>query len=113
MTVEQAFISELDEISVTESTIEKTLIDRGLDGTAKYIGSDEQKRGIDMCVIDSLYKLFTRPDIKEGDFAKSHPDFLRKVEARLLYLAKKHNVTEVLNVLEEQGPQISDASNLW
>lgn len=113
MTIQAAFIAELDEVSVSESTVEKTLLDRGLDGTALYTASEDQKKAIDLCVIDALYRLYNRADIREGDFQKSHPDFLRKLEARLLYLAKKHSVTEVLQVLETPVPTIKNGTARW
>jgi hypothetical protein len=110
MTLKEAFIAELDEVSVSDATIDKTLIDHGLSGTDSYSISLKEK--VDRCVIDCLFRLYTRPDVKEGDFAKSHPDFLRKLEARLLYLAKQYSVAEVLNVLEKAPPTVTNR-NVW
>lgn len=112
MTTKEAFIAELDEIEVADATIEKTMLDRALTGTDAYAATDDQKKAIDLCQIDVLYRLYTRSDIREGDFQKSHPDFLRKVTTRLQYLAKKHNVTEVLEALDDT-PTLSDVSHLW
>src|SRR4051812_49105541 len=101
MTVKDALIGELDEVSVSDLTIEKTLLDQRLAGAETYQASDDQKKAIDLCIIDILYRLYTRADISEGGFSKSHPDFLRKLETRLLYLAKKHSVTEVISLIEK------------
>jgi hypothetical protein len=113
MTIKEAFIAELDETSVSDATIEKTLLDNTLTGSVTYSATDDQKKGIDLCIVDVLYRLYTRNDITEGGFTKSHPDFLRKIEARLLYLAKKYGVTEVLDAIQKAAPTINDASNKW
>jgi hypothetical protein len=114
MTLKEALIAELDEISVSDTTVDKTLIDRGVtDSDGEYTATDIQKKTIDLCMVDILYRLYTRADISEGSFSKSHPDFLRKVQTRLLYLAKKHGLTEVLDALQDDTPTFNDASDLW
>lgn len=113
MTLKEAFIAELDEIAVSDATVDKTIIDQGLTAADTYEGTEAQKKSIDLCMIDVLYRLYTRSDVQEGGFSKSHPDFLRKVEARLLYLARKHNVETVLSVIEKATPTIRNASNRW
>jgi hypothetical protein len=113
MTIKEALIAELDEVTVSDATIEKTMVDRVLDGTLNYSATDDQKKGIDLCIIDILYRLYTRADISEGGFQKFYPDFLRKIQERILYLAKKHGVQEVLDVIQPVPPTISDASNRW
>lgn len=113
MTIKEALIAELDETEVSDGTLTKTIIDQGVNPGSEYSATDEQKKIIDLCVIACLYRLYTRNDISEGGFSKSHPDFLRKIEQRLLFLAKKHNVTDVLTLLEKPAATLKDASNRW
>lgn len=112
MTLQEALIAELDDIQVKDATIEKTLLDRALTAGDTYDATDEQKKGIDLCMIDILYRLYTRADVQEGGYSKNHPDFLRKIESRLLHLARKHDVTEVLEAVQNT-PKINNASNRW
>ncbi|GAA4328545.1 DUF6706 family protein [Flaviaesturariibacter amylovorans] len=114
MTIQEAFVAELDEVAVPAATIQKTLLDRGLNGATTY-APEEYAKDVDLCVIDCLYRMYTRPDVKEGDYSKSHPDIFRKLEARLLFLATKHQVTEVLAVVApvKAGPTIKDGSAKW
>jgi hypothetical protein len=110
MTLKEALIAELDEVAVSDATIEKTLLDRSLTGTETYTATDDQKKGIDLCMIDILYRLLTRADIKEGSYSKSHNDFMNKIKSRLLLLASRHDVTEVLS---QFGSPTINSSSPW
>lgn len=84
-------------VTVPDASLELALINAEINGSLTYTKADQE--AIEKCAIPLLYGLFTDPDISEGDYSKSHPDFLRKIRERLLYLAKKYSVTEVLDAL--------------
>lgn len=110
MTNKQALLSVLDGIEVSDLAANKVLLDAGLSETDDY--GTGSKKAVDLCAIQLLYVLYTRPDVSEGGYTRSHPDFLRKIEARLIYLAKQHEVTEILDQFLKT-PKIKNATNRW
>lgn len=92
MTNKQALIAVL-RVNVPDDTLEKAMLDQDVDGTSAY--SKGNAKSIDLCVIDILAGLLAEPDVTEGGYSVK---FDRKaVQERLVLLAKKHNVTEILN----------------
>jgi len=65
MTNNQA-LSALNEYTVDSQLIEKILIDRGVNGSGTYSGTDAQIKAIDLAYADVCVALATNPDIKEG-----------------------------------------------
>jgi len=108
MTNREALIATL-EISMPDDTIDLALINAEIDGEAEYTKANQNV--VEQCAIPLLYNLYTRVDVREGDYAVSHPDFFRKVRERLLYLARKHNATDIIDQLNET-PTITSKS-VW
>ena len=96
MTKKEALIATC-QASVPDGSLDLALINRGLNGTDAYTAADQ--KDIELATIDVLYGLLTAPDIQEGGYAISHPDFYRKIQARVLQLAQKWGVTDITNVL--------------
>jgi hypothetical protein len=92
-----------------DSVLELALINSEINGAVTYTKAGQD--AIEICAVPLLYNLFTRVDVREGDYGISHPDFLRKVKERLLYLASKHNMTDILENLTA-GPTITSKS-VW
>ncbi len=95
---------------VSDVTLEVTLTDRGLTGTVTY--TTDQKSDVELATMDVLFMIYTQPDIVEGGYSLSHPDFLRKIEARLLQLATLNKATEILEILQKPGPTVTGKS-VW
>lgn len=110
MTHKEALTAVLDGVSFSANTLEKVLTDHSLTGGDTY--STAVSKTIDLCAIDLLMVAFTHPDITEGGYGLSHPDFMRKIQSRLHYLASKHGLTDILAGLEKK-PTIKDASKRW
>ena len=75
-------------------TIDKALIDAGLDGTSEYTIADT--RVVDIAAIGLLFVLLTSPDIKEGDYARTLPD--RSGLLRIyIYLTSKWSLPDLIS----------------
>jgi len=98
MTNKEALQATLDGIDVSALALEKALLDGNVSADSLY--SAGQKKAVELCAIELLYAEFTKPDMQEGGFSVSRPDFLRKVQARLLYLARQHGRTDIVQQLE-------------
>lgn len=108
MTNKEALVATM-QISVPDNSLELALINAGIDGTGTYTMAMQEQ--VEKCAIPLLYALYTEPDIQEGGYQVSHPDFLRKVRERLLYLAGKYNMTDILNVINPR-PTVTGKS-VW
>lgn len=97
MTKKEALIATLD-VQVSDNSVNLALINSEIDGDAAYTKSDQE--AIEKCAVPLLFSLYTRPDISEGGFSISHPDFLRKVKERLLFFATKYGMTDILNQVD-------------
>lgn len=105
MTNKDALLAVLQDVSVPALSLDKVLLDGNITGTDAY--TSENAKAIDLCAIELLYGIFTSPDVMEGGYSKSNPDIYRKLQARLLYLAKKHDVTDILN---QMNPTVKGVS---
>jgi hypothetical protein len=104
MTNKDALIAELP-FSVADNMLEKAMIDEAVTAGTAYQASAAD--GIDKCVVRILQRLLSEPDVSEGGFSQN---FDRKAaEARLLYLARKHNLKEIVSSLT---PSITSKS-IW
>lgn len=104
MTNKEALLAVL-RISVPDNSLEKALTDREVTGGSTY--TKDNAKNIDLCAIDIFQGLLTEPDVSEGDYSiKFDRD---AVKEHLLLLAKKHDVTEILN---EFKPSVT-AGLLW
>ncbi|MDO6389002.1 hypothetical protein Q4E40_02600 [Pontibacter sp. BT731] len=97
MTNQEALLGVLDSIPFSDHAIGKALADQSLTGTETY--TKEQSKAVDLAAVELLYVAYTQVDVQEGGYGLSHPDFLRKVQARLLYLATRHQLTDILQIL--------------
>ena len=95
MTNKEALIAVL-RVSVPDNTLEKALLDQGVTGASTYSAASAQI--IDLCAIDVLVGLLSEPDVSEGGYSIRYDR--KAVEQQVLFLAKKHNVTAVLNQLK-------------
>jgi hypothetical protein len=94
MTNKEALISELP-FEVDDMMIEKSLIDNSVTGSSTYVADSAES--IDLCVVKILQRLLSEPDITEGGYSKK---FDRSAaEKRLLYLAKKYGMTDIVSDL--------------
>lgn len=92
MTNKEALVAVL-RINVPDNSLEKAMIDRGVTAADTYDKANE--RNIDLCAVDVLHGLLSDPNVSEGGYSIS---FDRDaVQQRLLLLAKKHNVSEIIN----------------
>lgn len=95
MTNKEALIAVL-RVSVPDNTLEKALLDQGVTGASTYSATNAQS--IDLCAIDVLAGLLAEPDVSEGGYSIRYDR--KAVTDLLLFLARKHNVTSVLNQLK-------------
>ena len=92
MTNKEALVAVL-RITVPDASLEKAMIDREVTGTNTY--TKENEKNIDLCAVDVLHGLLSEPDVSEGGYSIRFDR--NAVQQRLLLLAKKHNVREVIN----------------
>lgn len=69
MTIREALLAELDELSVKDATIEKVLADHGLVAAAEYTPAEHEKN-IDLCAVDVFKKILIKPDLTEGGYSE-------------------------------------------
>jgi hypothetical protein len=93
MTKKEALQAVLTGISVMDATLEKALLDNELTGADTYTKDDVKT--IDLCAIDVLQAVLSMQNVSEGGYSISTN--VEAVKARLLYLANKHNISEVLD----------------
>jgi hypothetical protein len=105
MTVKEALQGALDGLSFSDIALEKALLDQELIPADTYASANGKR--IDLAAVELLLMACTQPDVQEGGYGLSHPDFLRKVQARLLYLARKHNLQPLL---EQFRPKVTGKS---
>jgi hypothetical protein len=109
MTNKEALLAKL-QTPVSDASLEVALLDRGVSPSDQY-GVSEIK-GVELALVDLLYSLYTKPDISEGGYSVSHPDFLRKVRERILQLATKYKLNDLLEQLQDPTPTVS-SKNVW
>jgi hypothetical protein len=107
MTTTEALKGVLDGLEFGEFALAKALADQALDGTQDYTA--EQSKGVDLAAVELLFVAYSRPDVSEGGYGLNHPDFLRKIKERLLYLATRHQLQPILAQLAPKS-QVKGAS---
>lgn len=95
--------------AVPDNTLAVALINGDVDADATYV--KDNKEAVEKVAIEVLYGLFTAQDVSEGGYSVSHPDFLRKVKERLIYLAKLYNRTDILDAVDPK-PTVTSKS-VW
>lgn len=97
MTVKEALISVVA-IKFDQSDVElnKVFIDRGLDGESIYDRSKSQL--VDLASVDVLITLLGLNSVSEGDMSISYDR--EGIKTRLLFLAKKHKLTSIIEAIE-------------
>lgn len=110
MTNKEALIAKLN-YPLSDNALEVALIDRDVRGGQVY--DTGFKKQIELATMDLLYLTLTQPDVLEGGYQMSHPDFFRKVKERLLQLATLNGATEILEMLNPTSPGVEDVSYLW
>lgn len=108
MTIKEALAAKV-QCPVSSDTLDVVLTDRGLDGSATYTA--DNKADVELAVMDVLFMIYTQPDVVEGGYSLSHPQFLEKIKARLLQLATMNNATDILDIISS-GPSVSSPS-VW
>jgi len=103
MTVKEALFSVIEiKFNLSDGEVNKALIDRDLNGDDMY--SKEQSVRIDLAAVDVLLTLFGLSSFSEGDMSISYDR--EGLKARLLFLAKKHGLTSVLDAIDPK-PKVS------
>jgi len=95
--------------TVPDNTLEVALIDGDIDPSATYTAAN--KEAVEKVELEVLYSLFTAQDVNEGGYSVSHPDFLRKVKERIIYLAKTYGRTDILEAIDPK-PTVTSKS-VW
>lgn len=107
MTNTEALESVLDGLSFSDNALEKALLDQSITALDPYTVSNG--KSIDLAAVELLLVSYTKADFQEGGMQLSHPDFLRKIRERLLYLATKHNLQPILEQLNPK-PKVTGRS---
>lgn len=107
MTIKEAVLSVIQIKDVSDAELEKALIDRELDGNSEY--KKENADNVDLVAVDMLVTLLGLSSVKEGDMSVSWNT--EGIKTRLLFLAKKHNLHEILDLIDPK-PTI-EAVRLW
>lgn len=95
MTVRQALQSVIG-LPVDESTIDLALIDHDLIAIDMYNKNLSEQIG--KAAVDVLLSAWNTPDITEGGYSIKHNR--EAIKAKLVFLAKKHGRTDVIDQLE-------------
>ena len=95
--------------TVPDNTLTVALIDGEIDPSGIY--TKVNKEGIEKVELEVLYGLFTAQDVSEGGYSVSHPDFLRKVKERIIYLAKTYGRSDILEAIDPK-PTLTSKS-VW
>lgn len=104
MTVREALIN-IVSTPVNDGTIDLVLINSDLIGTEQY--SKALSESIEKAAIEVLQASVSAPDISEGGYSIRYDR--NAIQSRLLFLARKHNRTDIL---KELTPTISSPS-VW
>lgn len=104
MTNKEALLAKL-QTPVSDASLEVALLDRGVTPATTY--DTTQVEGVELALVDLLYSLFTKPDISEGGYSVSHPDFLRKLRERIIQLATKYKLDDLLAQLQDPTPTVT------
>lgn len=95
MTNKEALIAVL-RVNVPDNSLVKALLDHDVTDSSTY--TKDNAKDIDLCAIDVLAGLLAEPDVTEGGYSINYDR--AAVEKQLIFLAKKHNVTEILDRLK-------------
>lgn len=104
MTNKEALIAVL-RVNVPDNTLEKAMLDQVVTGNETY--SAANAKSIDLCAIDVLAGLLAEPDISEGGYSIKYDR--SAIQKHLLFLARKHNVTSIIN---QYSPTVT-AKSVW
>lgn len=91
MTNKEALIAVL-RVDLPDNSLEKSMMDQGVTPGDGY--TTDNAKAIDLCAVDLLAGLLSQPDVSEGGFSLKYDR--ASIKERLLFLARKHNVTTVL-----------------
>lgn len=95
---------------VDDSALEVALIDAGLNPSESYTSANQED--VEKALVELLFSIYTKPDISEGGFSIGHPDFMRKLKERIIQLASKYQMTDVLDQLVDPVPTVT-GKNVW
>lgn len=85
--------------TVSDNLLEKALLDYELTSTDTY--DADKSAGVDLAAIDVIQGLLSAPNVSEGGYSVTRN--YAALNAKLLFLARKHGV---LDVLEQQAPSV-------
>lgn len=91
------------QVSVSDKTLEKAMIDNGINGAETYASSSS--KSIDLAAIDVLNWVLATPDVSEGGYSVKYDR--NAIRARVEALSAK------LSIDSGSRPVIRDASNRW
>lgn len=104
MTIKEALISELDEIDISDDSINKALAKQSLVGTDTYINSLHEK-GVDFAYAAILTKVLSRPSVTEGGYSIRWSAEALKIAISGIY--------SKWNVVNPDALIVKDVSYLW
>ncbi|MFN3341898.1 MAG: DUF6706 family protein [Flavobacteriales bacterium] len=90
---------------VDDNALEVALIDAALDPAATYTAA--LLEDVEKALVPLLFSIYTKPDVSEGGFSLNHPDFLRKLKERIVQLATKHSLSDILEQLTDPVPTVT------
>lgn len=91
---------------VRDIFLQKTLLDRGLNGGWKY--DPVHKNAVDLCVADLYTRMVNEPDFSEGELSIKYPR-----EAMLATAQRIYNATGETETGTERQATMKDASSKW
>lgn len=104
MTNKEALIAVL-RVNIPDNSLVKALLDNDVTDSETYTKTKE--KSIDLCAIDLLAGLLSEPDVSEGGYSIKYDR--AAVQKQLLFLAKKHNVTDII---QQYSPTITSKA-VW
>ena len=108
MTLYEAVKAELLQYSASKSTIEKALVDAGLEPSATYSASD--KVNVARVVITILRRLVSLASENEGGFSQSYN--VGELKKYLKLFAAENGLSDLVEDISTDD-QINDKSDIW
>lgn len=106
MTIQEALVAELDEVSVSTNTLLKVLSDNELEPTDDYEPENEdQVKALDYAIIAALRTVLARPNISEGGYSITWNE--ASIRLRLSGYYSR------LGLSDPDLPIVQDVSYLW
>lgn len=107
MTKREALIANMA-ITVNSNLIDLALINADISGAADYTKEDFES--LEKVELEILHKILITPDISEGDLSIKYDR--GAIRSRILFLASKYKMEDILSIIEPPKPTI-DSPSIW